>query len=608
MRYFFVSILIFFSLYCVAQVDSLMSVLENQSGEDKINTLNQLSVALKKQDPDKSFNYAKEALTLSEELNDVEGESNAYYNMGVANYYQSNFDDAVKYYSLALEKKRVLHDSVYEAKLLYNIGMIFHNQGKYEKAVDYYQKSLKIEETISNKPSIAKIYNAVGIINMNWENFQAATDYYSQALAIYKDIGDRVGEANVSMNIGLNFFNSVKINESEEEKNLPDSIVRERRRVYEKAINNYQASLAIYKEMNYLPGISLVANNMGAVYKRLGEFDKAIEYTKLSVVTSEKIGNQRSLALAYGTLGVLYFKKKDYDKAREYNDKSIRLAKKLGLVKVEMEANKAYMEIFIKSGDFEKALKHHRRYTSLKDSVFTDETQKQFTEMQTKYETDKLKQEKEAEAVQRKISDEKAEETERANNMFKIIIAIVLVFSVVMIWLFLKVRKVNRELEYKNAQIEQAKEEIEAQAEQLQLVNTELEKLSIVASETDNSVIIADKDGRIEWVNEGFIRLMGYSFDEFIAKHGNNMITNSANENISKAIEDSINAGTSAVYTSQATTKSGKEIWLQTTLTPILGDDGQLSKLVAIDSDISKIKEAEAEIMKQRELISDQRL
>ena len=52
-------------------------------------------------------------------------------------------------------------------------------------------------------------------------------------------------------------------------------------------------------------------------------------------------------------------------------------------------------------------------------------------------------------------------------------------------------------------------ERVEVKTRQLTEKNLELEKLSIVASRTDNAVLIASPDGTIEWVNDGFIQLMG---------------------------------------------------------------------------------------------------
>src|SRR5258705_10156785 len=60
-------------------------------------------------------------------------------------------------------------------------------------------------------------------------------------------------------------------------------------------------------------------------------------------------------------------------------------------------------------------------------------------------------------------------------------------------------------------------ERVSVKTKQLSEKNLELEKLSLVASKTDNSVIIADDSGKIEWVNDGFARMTGLS-KEIIGK------------------------------------------------------------------------------------------
>ncbi len=139
---------------------------------------------------------------------------------------------------------------------------------------------------------------------------------------------------------------------------------------------------------------------------------------------------------------------------------------------------------------------------------------------------------------------------------------------------------------------------------QLEEKNIELEKLSIVARETDNSVIIANADGEIEWVNEGFTRLMGYTYEEFLQEKGSNLIKASGNPDIKNVIKECIEQKKSAIYSASNKTKYGENIWVQTTLTPIVDSNGKLTKLVAIDSNITKIKKAEQEIrQQQKELV-----
>ncbi len=143
------------------------------------------------------------------------------------------------------------------------------------------------------------------------------------------------------------------------------------------------------------------------------------------------------------------------------------------------------------------------------------------------------------------------------------------------------------------AKVEQQSEELRAQAETLEELNHKLSKLSLVAQETDNSILIASADGTLEWVNDAFTKLFGYTFEEFRSEKGNTIFESSSHPNIRKVIEDCMLSKKSVMYVSQATTKLGNNIWVQTTLTPILDDEDEIKQLVAIDADITKIKEAE---------------
>ncbi|NIR52080.1 PAS domain-containing protein [candidate division KSB1 bacterium] len=70
-------------------------------------------------------------------------------------------------------------------------------------------------------------------------------------------------------------------------------------------------------------------------------------------------------------------------------------------------------------------------------------------------------------------------------------------------------------VELRTQELKQEKEKIEKINLELALKTSELEKLSLVASETDNGVLIADADGKVEWVNDGFTRISGYTSEDF---------------------------------------------------------------------------------------------
>ncbi|MCK4662643.1 MAG: SpoIIE family protein phosphatase [Bacteroidales bacterium] len=157
----------------------------------------------------------------------------------------------------------------------------------------------------------------------------------------------------------------------------------------------------------------------------------------------------------------------------------------------------------------------------------------------------------------------------------------------------------------RTAEIQQQKEEIQVQAENLVKTNAKLKKLSTVVSKTDNAVMIMDADGNFEWINEGYTRLYGYTFEQLIDKIGWNIIETSNFPEIKKVVEECINEKRAVIYQNHMYSLSGEKIWAQTTLTPIFDDNGELINLVIIDSNITKIKKAEKEIIRQRDEITD---
>lgn len=130
--------------------------------------------------------------------------------------------------------------------------------------------------------------------------------------------------------------------------------------------------------------------------------------------------------------------------------------------------------------------------------------------------------------------------------------------------------------------------------EALERKNEELKKLSLVASKTENSVVITDSESRIEWVNEGFTRLTGYSIEEVEGKRMVDFLTGSdpdseTSEKIKYHIENQISFAGEVLKLH----KDGNSVWLQETITPIIDEDGIVSQFIHVESDITERKEAE---------------
>ncbi len=164
-------------------------------------------------------------------------------------------------------------------------------------------------------------------------------------------------------------------------------------------------------------------------------------------------------------------------------------------------------------------------------------------------------------------------------------LTLLLVFSLVVFYFYRDKKRVNKILEFQNV---------------------ELEKLSVVARETSNAIIIADNKGKFSWVNKAYSALFGYEVDEVTGKNAKSLIDDKTNSKITKLVEDSLLNGKTASYELETKSKTGRKIWLQSTVTPILNESNEVTKLVVVDSDISQLKRAEKEIRSQNEQITIQ--
>ncbi len=170
-----------------------------------------------------------------------------------------------------------------------------------------------------------------------------------------------------------------------------------------------------------------------------------------------------------------------------------------------------------------------------------------------------------------------------------------------------QLQQINALLEEKQEEVQQQAEELSAQADNLRLINQELEKLSAAVSETDNVVIILDEDGNFEWVNNSFTMVYGYTLDQFIQERGKNMLEGSHHPEIKDILAKCRDSGKTVRYQTETMDKDGNVIWTQSTLTPVLNSEKQIIRFVAVDTDITAVKKAQDMVNTQKAEIELQR-
>jgi PAS domain S-box-containing protein len=164
-------------------------------------------------------------------------------------------------------------------------------------------------------------------------------------------------------------------------------------------------------------------------------------------------------------------------------------------------------------------------------------------------------------------------------------------------WIYMRSKTVGYDDEGVPARIVGTLQDVTArhEAEQaLLLSQATARKLSLVASRTDNLVLIARPDGAIEWVNESFERVMEYSIREVVGRNPTTfMIGPETNPRTVRRIKASMAQGEGISTDIVNYSKSGRKYHLHLEIQPVRNEHGVLENFIAVEADITARVETE---------------
>jgi len=121
-----------------------------------------------------------------------------------------------------------------------------------------------------------------------------------------------------------------------------------------------------------------------------------------------------------------------------------------------------------------------------------------------------------------------------------------------------------------------------------------------------NAVIITDRSGNVEWVNDAWSKLTGYQEDEVLGGNPRILKSGEQEEAYYEELWDTILKG--EVWTGELINrkKDGSLYHELQTITPLLDRDGEVTHLIGIKQDITDQKETEKklrELVKEKEIL-----
>ncbi len=119
----------------------------------------------------------------------------------------------------------------------------------------------------------------------------------------------------------------------------------------------------------------------------------------------------------------------------------------------------------------------------------------------------------------------------------------------------------------------------------------QFETLSLVANETDNSVVITDKDCKIQYVNPGFTRLTGYTSEEVMGKKPGDVLQGElTSQDTKRRIREKLNANEPFYDEILNYDKNGDTYWISLAINPVFDDKGNIERFISIQANVTETK------------------
>ena len=533
----------------------------------------------------------------------------------IAELYRLNIDykNGIYYIKQAVKLSVKLKLKKEEAANLNALGWFYADRGEFQKALAINFKVLEIMKKVKNDLGIGESYFFIAQIFREIDGFNFSNFYFNKALTTYKKAKSEYGVWNTLGRIGDLYLDSIK-HSPEKEK-----LMRKSYYYYNKALTMSNAAKDKYRmayDYIYLANAylefgkvdvkkskeysekSLYFSNLSLIY-----FDKKTKYPEMRLVNlinaamGYELGNDTENALKYYfegynlsksvgaehwnktilvNLGRIYLGMKMYSKSRFYLEESIKLHDDEEDLVSNFEDDKLLADLYFQIKEYKKAYLINKRMIEINGKIKTEVSKKQtllaYIDSESKTKSQKiflLNKNKELQTA--KINEEK-----KTNFYLSLSIGLIFILLLVTYNRFRAKQKTNVIIETKNK---------------------ELEKLSIVARETANGILITDPNGNLEWFNLGFSKLFEWeSVEEFINERGKDLFMQIKSHNKDLIIE-SIAQKKSVTYENENSTKSNKKLWIQTTFTPVYDQQGELIKLVFVETDISELKKSEEKFL-----------
>ncbi|MBR6277268.1 MAG: PAS domain-containing protein [Bacteroidales bacterium] len=447
-----------------------------------------------------------------------------------------------------------------------------------------------------------EVYLNTAILYLNDDDFNKANDYILEVLTLLKNEQNSINEKYSNyLNIALIVSADIK----RATQNYDEAI-----NFYNEGINGFKNAHLDSMSFNSLKHLSDGYNGLGVTYQKTKKCNEAIKYINTAFEIRKKIGDKNKIANSFITLAEYYTEIKQEDSAYINFENGFNAAFDIRDALLIHKAALGLSKYYHKQRNYEKAYK----YLEISNNYYQDVFDMKQSKDVAREEMDFIFEQ------EREYANKIKEKQDATIQRDKIIIYWAVAFctmSVVMlaviILLFYKKKKKNmqlkaqrdtlekhsQQLQRQQEEITQKNQELRATTEMLENSNKELRILSTVAAATVNAIFITDINGDFTWFNDAFSRYSGIPFEELNTHPAlrGQLMPPEARVAYDKVLKTKKSA--EFLLNINLFAPSHKDVWMQTTVTPIFDQNNEVSLMILVCSDITELRET-TKILEER--------
>jgi signal transduction histidine kinase len=285
---------------------------------------------------------------------------------------RSDRDSAKALANQVLAWSRRQHDRNAEGAALHIVGVAEYYNSNYADALHAYLQGLEASEAAQNWEQAAYILNDMGVFHGKQGDREKSGKTYERALAYARRAGSQEQEANSLNNLGQHYDQLDKL---------------------DTALVLYEASAVIKRKMKDYFALAYNLDNIGGVLARMKRYDEAERYLLEALVYRRRYNDRNALAINLNNLGELFAMEGENHTAQRYFKEALAETIAIDYKDLRRYIYEQLSQLSEKEGDHRRALAYTRQSMALKDSIYNQQRSEQMLTLEKKFETEKKERE-----------------------------------------------------------------------------------------------------------------------------------------------------------------------------------------------------------------------